>query len=503
MTDPLLTHDALGLAGLVRSGEVSATDLLDATLARIDLLDDTLNAVIARFDDRARAHAREIDRAVAAGDPDAGPFAGVPTFLKDLVDLEGTVRTDGSRAMLQRTSPASPNWVTAAEAAGLVMAGKTNTPEFASLPVTDNEAFGPTRNPWDPSLSCGGSSGGSAVAVAAGYAPLVHGTDGGGSNRIPASWCGVFGVKPSRRRLASGEPDGSHEVFKTHLALSRSVRDVAQLFVSTQNRATGGQANPFPLVDRLPAFPAPADGPADGSPEGPRLRIALTLECPFGTTPEPAVRAAIEDTARLCTELGHEVVPVANPVDGDGFFEAYRGFFLARTAGLIPMLEEASGMPIDESGLLSRCTIDMAREGAKLPPDAVERATATFARLEATMAGFFADHDAWLTPVINQMPPPVGRPSPSAPRDGRWSELALAHLAPTNAIGGAAMSVPLWWDPDSGLPVGSHFSFAPGCDEVLFGLAGQLEQARPWADRWAPLSAARSPAQSGARSADG
>ena len=484
MTDPLLEWDALGLAGLLRSGEVTPLELLDATLARVERLDDTLGAVITDCAERARAHAATIDPATATG-----PFVGVPTFLKDLVDLEGTRRTDGSTSMLNRISDASPDWVRAAEAAGLVVAGKTNTPEFASLPVTDNEAFGPTRNPWDPALSSGGSSGGSAAAVAAGYAPMVHGTDGGGSNRIPASWCGVFGVKPSRLRLASGELDGSHEVFKTQLALGRSVRDVAALFLATQNRASGANANPYPLLDALPTTGAPADGSAGGPTGGTRLRIALTLDCPFGTSPDPAVRAAVEETARLCEDLGHEVVPVANPVDGDEFFEAYRGFFLSRTVGLIEMLESASGLPIDESGLLSRCTIDLVREGDHLPADAAERALATFDRLEATMDGFFSDHHVWLPPVTNGMPLPVGSPSPSEPRDGRLAELLLAHLAPTNAIGGAAMSVPLWWDSDTGLPVGSHFSFPPGGDEVLFDLAGQLEAARPWAHRWAPISA--------------
>ena len=479
--DPLLEHDALGLAGLLRAGEVTPTELLDATLDRVGRLDPTLNAIITRCPDRAREHAALIDPATATG-----PFVGVPTFLKDLIDLEGVRRTDGSTAMLNRSSDASPDWVRAAEESGLVMVGKTNTPEFASLAVTDNDAFGPTRNPWDTDLSCGGSSGGSAVAVAAGYAPLVHGTDGGGSNRIPASWCGVLGVKPSRRRLASGELDGSHEIFKTHLALGRSVRDVAALFLSTQNRVPArlssedhaDPGNPYPLLDALP----PADGRS--------LRIALTMDCPLGHAPDPAIRAAVESTARLCEELGHHVEPVDNPIDGAEFFEAYRGLFLSRTVGLIPMLEAASGLPIEESGLLSRSTIEMVRTGEGLAPDAAERAMASFARLTTTMGGFFSSHDVWLTPVTSTMPPPVGQPSPSEPWDDAGAEGLLAHLAPTNAVGGAAMSIPLWWDPGSGLPIGSHFSFAPGGDEILFSLAAQLEEARPWADRWAPVSAA-------------
>ena len=207
--DPLLDHDGLGLAALVRNGEVTPGELLDAAMSRVGRLDGILNSVIVDCADRARDHAARVDPST--------PFAGVPTFLKDLVDLEGIRRADGSRSMLGNISPASPAWVTAAEAAGLVMAGKTNTPEFASMTVTDNAVFGVTLNPGDPELHAGGSSGGAAAAVAAGYTPVAHGTDGGGSNRIPASWCGVFGMKPSRGRLASGDLDGTHPVFKTHL----------------------------------------------------------------------------------------------------------------------------------------------------------------------------------------------------------------------------------------------------------------------------------------------
>ncbi|HBL07946.1 MAG TPA: amidase [Acidimicrobiia bacterium] len=462
--DPLLEHDALGLAALVRAGEVTPDELLDATLARTERLDGTLNAIITECVERARTHAARVDPST--------PFAGVPTFLKDLVDLEGTRRTDGSASMLQNVSAASPAWVTAAEVAGLVVAGKTNTPEFASLPVTDNMVFGPTRNPWDPNLSSGGSSGGAAASVAAGYTPVAHGTDGGGSNRIPASWCGVFGMKPSRGRLASGELDGSHPVFKTHMALSRSVRDNATVFLATQ-----GDDAAFPHLASMPTL------------DGRRLRIALTLDSPFGEPPEPAVQAAVEDAALLCQALGHEVVPVDNPVDGAEFFAMYAGYFLSRTVGLIDMLEQASGLPIEESGLLSRCTIEMVREGDHLPSDAIARAEATLARLDTTMAAFLADHDVWLTPVTATMPLLVGDISPREPFDRDRSQRLLSHLAIANAIGGPAMSVPLWWDDDTGLPVGSHFSAAPGSDETLYGLAFALEEAQPWAQRWAPTSA--------------
>jgi len=466
--DPLLDHDGLGLAALVRNGEVTPGDLLDAAMSRVGRLDEILNSVIVDCADRARDHAARVDPST--------PFAGVPTFLKDLVDLEGIRRADGSRSMLGNISPASPAWVTAAEAAGLVMAGKTNTPEFASMTVTDNAVFGVTLNPWDPELHAGGSSGGAAAAVAAGYTPVAHGTDGGGSNRIPASWCGVFGMKPSRGRLASGDLDGTHPVFKTHLALSRSVRDNAAVFLATQNTVRGPLGNPYPHIDTIPGLQG-------------RLRIALTVEGPFGDVPDPAIRAAVEDTARLCEALGHEIGPVDHPVDGEEFYAMYSGIFLSRTVGMIKMLEEASGLPIEESGLLTRCTIDFVRSGDLLPEGTAATAEAARVALGAHMAGFFANHDVWLTPVTPGMPMAPASWASSDPFDQDRSQLSMGSLPIANAIGGPGMSVPLWWDDATGLPVGSHFSAGPGRDELLYALAFQLEEARPWAGRWAPTSA--------------
>ncbi len=315
-----------------------------------------------------------------------------------------------------------------------------------------------------------------AAAVAAGYTPVAHGTDGGGSNRIPASWCGVFGMKPSRGRLASGDLDGTHPVFKTHLALSRSVRDNAAVFLATQNTVRGPLGNPYPHIDTIPGLQG-------------RLRIALTLEGPFGDVPDPAIQAAVEDTARLCEALGHEVVPVDHPVDGEEFYAMYSGIFLSRTVGMIKMLEEASGLPIEDSGLLTRCTIDFVRSGDLLPEGTAATAEAARVALEAHMAGFFANHDVWLTPVTPGMPIAPASWASSDPFDQDRSQLSMGSLPIANAIGGPGMSVPLWWDDATGLPVGSHFSAGPGRDELLYALAFQLEEARPWAGRWAPTSA--------------
>ncbi|MBT7713432.1 MAG: amidase [Deltaproteobacteria bacterium] len=205
MTDELLNYDALGLAELVRKGEVTPRELVEVTARRIEALDGTINAMTTLTIERALEKADRISV--------DSVFAGVPTMLKDFIDCAGVRRTDGSVSNLTNVCQTSADYVQAIEDAGLNLVGMTNLPEFASTVVTDNQAFGPTRNPWDVTRTPGGSSGGSAAAVAAGYTPLVHGTDGGGSNRMPSSWCGTLGMKPSRYRMVSGEPEGVDHFF--------------------------------------------------------------------------------------------------------------------------------------------------------------------------------------------------------------------------------------------------------------------------------------------------
>ncbi|MDG1409696.1 MAG: amidase family protein, partial [Acidimicrobiales bacterium] len=286
----LLGFDGLGLSELIRAGDVTADEVLDATIARVDALDGTINAVIDRAFDRARG--------LISGVQGDAPFAGIPTFVKDLIDVEGLRRSEGSRLQMGNVSASSADYVVQMERAGLVIVGKTNTPEFASLPVTDNEVFGKTLNPWNLEYSPGGSSGGSAAAVAAGYTPIVHGTDGGGSNRIPASACGVFGMKGSRGRQASGELDGSHPVFKTHQAISRTVRDSAALFLMTQIQEGGTYQRVETIV-----------GPSNR-----RFRIAVSQTDILGRDPEPVAAEALGESVALLLEMGHEVEEVAAPV---------------------------------------------------------------------------------------------------------------------------------------------------------------------------------------------
>lgn len=461
----LLAFDAVGLSELIRSGELEAGDVLDAAIERVEALDGTINAVIDQAFDRARSALNQVA-------PDA-PFAGVPTFVKDLIDVEGLRRSEGSRLQMGNISAASPDYIVKMQEAGLVIAGKTNTPEFASLPVTDNEVFGKTLNPWSLDHSPGGSSGGSAAAVAAGYTPIVHGTDGGGSNRIPASACGVFGMKASRGRQVSGELDGSHPVFKTHHAISRTVRDSAALFAATEIQ-NGGPLAPVGLLT----------GPTDR-----QLRIGVSPIDVLGGSPEPAAQAALESTMQLLVDLGHQVIEVANPVDGAQFFTAYRDLFLSRTVGMLGMIEAQAGAPVEQTGLLTPLTIGLMRESDRLPSDAAEKGEAYLQTLSADMDVFFAQADVWLSLVHSHDAIDIEEFDPMGEFDRHKSETYLSNAAVANMCGSPSMSVPLAFDTPTGVPIGSMFTAAPGADGLLYELAFALEAARPWAQQWAPNSA--------------
>jgi amidase len=461
----LLAFDAAGLSQLIRAGELKPTDVLDATVTRIEETDGTVNAVIDHAFDRARAQIGDVQS-------DA-PFAGIPTFVKDLIDVAGLRRSEGSRLQMANVSEASPDYIVQMESAGLIIAGKTNTPEFASLPVTDNEVFGKTLNPWNLDYSPGGSSGGSAAAVAAGYTPIAHGSDGGGSNRIPASACGVFGMKASRGRQASGELDGSQPVFKTHHAISRTVRDNATLFAATEIQHGG-------VYPRVGLVTKPIQR---------RLRIAVSSADVLGHTPDQAAAQALAATVDLLTELGHHVTEVPNPVDGAQFYTAYRNLFLSRTVGMLEMIEAQAGMPVEQTGLLTPLTIGLMRQSDMLAPDAAELGQAYLQQLSADMDHFFETTDVWLTLVHPHDAIAADEFDPMGEFDRHKSERYLSNAAVANMSGSPSMSVPLFFDTPTGVPIGSMFTAAPGADGLLYELAFELEAERPWAHRWAPHSA--------------
>lgn len=468
LQDELLEYDALGLAELIRAGDVSAREVLEASIARIEALDGQINALTTRNFARAQERVDQISPETV--------FAGVPTLLKDLVDYGGVRRTSGSLLYLSNVPKASVEYVDAMERAGLSILGMTNTPEFASGALTDNLAFGPTHNPWDLGRNAGGSSGGSAAAVAMGYVPLAHGTDGGGSNRIPAACCGILGMKASRYRQRSGEPDGGHYFLRTHQCLSRTVRDSAALLAVTENPRN--QAN-YPAVGLV-------EGPSKR-----RLRIAVSSENAFGEEPAPAVKEVLENTMKLCESLGHHVEQVANPISGEALFQAAEGVMLAGMPRILALVESLTGRPAEEAGILTPATVNMGRYGARLPKDAREKGLAYFSQLNADFGQFFRRYDVWLTPTIPVESPHLDHLAHDTSFDLAFqrNRQLLGYTVVANGIGAPAMSVPLFHSSATGLPVGSHFMAAPGDDRMLYELAFELEASKPWVQRWAPHSA--------------
>ena len=455
--------DALAQADLVAKGEATALELVNAAIARIEKVNGQVNAVVTELYDRAREAAR--------GELPKGPFTGVPNLVKDLNSLAGTRLTNGSRMFAENVSPATEPIIAANEAAGFVMVGKSNTPEFGLLGTTESLLLEPCHNPWNLEHSAGGSSGGAAAAVASGMVPLAHATDGGGSIRIPASCCGVFGLKPSRGRIFLGGDTLPGDIGVQH-CVSRSVRDSAALFAVTEMTGEGAVLAP---VGRVTA------------PGKKRLKIAFDTMSYYGTEPDADVKAALEDTAKLCADLGHEIIPARNPVEGEAFIDAFLTVWASGPSRLVALAKENG---LDPEEVLEPWTNGLAAHFNAKPGDAMEKALAAFAAATAKVNAFMADYDVWLTPMLASAPPKLGAQDPRVPFDTLY-ERTIRYVAYTplhNAAGTPAMSVPLSWN-DKGLPIGSQFAAPLGGEKVLFELAFELEQARPWADKYAPVFA--------------
>ncbi len=461
--DPLAQLDGIGQAELVRRGELSAAELIQAAMRRSSALEPRLHAIVTPSFDRALARAAE---------PADGPFGGVPYLLKDLTDFEGVRCTRGSRLFLNQISARSPRLVQRSEEAGLIVLGKTNTSEFGLLPSTESLALGPCRNPWNESHSAGGSSGGAAAAVAAGIVPLAQGGDGGGSIRIPASCCGVFGLKPSRGRI---EGDGGGSEINVHHCLSRSVRDSALLLSLTERSDAEAPHAPVGYVRE---------------PSAPRLRFALSTASYFGEEPDPEVKLATEAAARLCVELGHERVEAAPQLSGEEFAEHFLTLWASGPAQLVERLEAD---PKTRAGvaLLEPWTLGLAEEFARKPLGSLEAAHSYFRQVERHIDAFFADADVWLTPVVAELPPRLGELAPDLSFD-TLRERCVRYVSYTpvhNVAGTPAMSVPLAFS-TGGLPIGAQFAARRGGEATLLSLAYELEAARPWRQRWPALAAA-------------
>lgn len=467
--------DATGQAELVQSGEATASELVEAAIDRVEKVNPALNAVVRPMYEEARR--------AASGDVNSGPFSGVPFLLKDLTAAyAGVPLSSGSRFSEKLVPDHDSEIVTRFKRAGLVTVGKTNTPEFGIQPTTEPALFGPSRNPWDTGHSTGGSSGGAAAAVAAGVVPMAHANDGGGSIRIPASCCGIFGLKPTRARNPLGPDFGDvmSGLVAEH-AVTRSVRDSAALLDAVSGPAPGD-----PYVAPDPERPFREEVGADPG----TLRIAFAATTPAGTPLDDECIAAVRDAARLCESLGHEVEEASPPVDGGALTEAFTVLWSAGVASGIDGLAGLIGrLPAeDELEPLTRALYEM---GRGFSASEYLLAVGALQRVSRVVAGFFGEYDLWLTPTLGEPPPPLGTfdAPPDDPLGGfRRSTVYVPFTPLFNVTGQPAMSVPLYWTA-TGLPVGSHFAGRFGDEATLLRLAAQLEEARPWAGRWPPVSA--------------
>jgi len=473
--DPFAHLDATAQADLVRRRDVKPIELVEAAIERIEQLNPRLNAVVAPMYERARD--------AALGAVPAGPFPGVPFLLKDLgAEYAGVPFTEGSAFLAGHVPAEDSELVARYRRAGLIVLGKTNTPEFGILPTTEPRLFGPCRNPWDPSRTTGGSSGGSAAAVAAGMVPMAHANDGGGSIRIPASCCGLFGLKPTRARNPLGPHYG--DMFSglvAEHAVTRSVRDSAALLDATAGPDVGD-----PYWAPPPARPFLAEVGADPG----RLRIAFTAESGNDAPVHPDCVQAVRDAAALCASLGHQVVEAAPALDRDVLTRSFITLWSAGCAWTIDQWARRTGRTPRQE-LFEPLTWTLAEMGRGNTAPEYLLALQDLQQVARDVARFFVAHDVWLTPTLGEPPVPLGsfEGGPDDPLHGLRRSAAFVPFTPiANVTGQPAMSVPLSWNA-TGLPVGAHFVGRFGDEATLFRLGAQLEAARPWAARRPPISA--------------
>lgn len=471
MDDLFETHDALAVAGLIKARKLDARELLDHTLRRLREANEELNAVTDLYEGEL------LERSVAAaGD---GPFRGIPYLVKQLMaECAGTPTTLGSRLFARDPiATADSAAVARMRRAGLVIVGRTNTSEFGLAPTTEPAFGGPTRNPWRLDLSPGGSSGGSAAMVAARALPMAHATDGGGSIRIPASLCGLFGLKPSRGRVSLAPIGETLAGAGAQHCVSISVRDSAALLDAT---AGGEPGDPY-------AAPPPAGTFLEAASRPPgRLRIAFMRRPVDGAVLEPALVRAVERTAKVLEDLGHHVEEASPGHDADRLGEAFWRVMCANAWTSLQIRANGRTPGINDLEPVTRL---YAERGRAVTADEYIRAVQTFHRTGRQLGAFFEQYDVLLSTTLALTHLPLGRVHMDGSIEQFETAVApmTAFTAVCNATGIPAMSVPLEWT-DDGLPVGMHFAARYGDEGTLYSLAGQLERAWPWRDRRPPPS---------------
>jgi amidase len=466
MSDDTAWLDATAQAELVRTKKVSPSELVGAAINRIDQLNPELNAVIHELFERARGE--------ASGALPDGPFRGVPFLLKDLgAELAGTPFNEGLAFAGDYHSHVTQTLTQRYIDAGFVICGKTNTPELGILPTTEPQRFGPSRNPWNTDHSTGGSSGGSAAAVASGMVPAAHANDGGGSIRIPASCCGLVGLKPTRGRnsLAPNYGDLMGGLVAEHV-VTRSVRDSAAILDVTAGPMPG---DPY----RAPPLGGPSFAAAAATPPA-RLRVAVMAASPTGSEVHADCVAAVRAASSLCESLGHQVEEAALSVDGDAFLVHFINQWACGNAWAIEDWEARLGRAASEADLepLSWALVEL---GRSVNGGQYLRSVQELQRISRGIAEYFEGIDVLLTPTLGEPPAPLGSfdSPPGEPLTGLFRAASYVPFTPPfNVTGQPGISLPLHWS-GSGLPIGVQFVGRFGDEETLLSLAGQLEQAAP------------------------
>ena len=448
--------DGVAQAEKLALGELTSLELTEATIARAKASQPVINAIA------NETYATALEEAAAPG---TGTFAGVPTFIKDLLDWKGAPTLYGSRAFEGYIAPTDAPFASAWRKTGVISLGKSTSPEMGLISSTEPLVTGPTRNPWDTSRIPGGSSGGAAALVAARVVPFAHASDGGGSIRIPAACCGVFGLKPSRNAFPSRTSETPPVDISVNHCVSLTVRNSAAIFAEAES----------------PSHGLSATGHITG-PSTRRLKIAFAPEASTGATMDSATRAGIERTAQLCRDLGHEVIDWTMPLDGEEFVDRFLLYWASGAAQFAQQASQFSGQPISPE-IVEPWTLGLANMYLQRT-DEMPETIAYLQAFEALYHSYFDAFDIILSPTVSSVAPKIGEQAP----DGDFETVKAnvlnfaAFTAPMNVAGAASMSVPIQWS-DEGLPVGSMFSGKRGDDGLLLALAYELEEAQPWIDR--------------------
>ena len=486
---PYKDYDGLGLAELVKRGEIHPKELVEEAIGRIEALNPKLNAVINKMYDQARK---------AAEEDLTGTFAGVPILLKDIgQDIEGEPLTYGCRAYQDYRAGRDSEFVRRLRNTGAIFLGQTNVPELGLMGITEPACYGPTRNPWNMDHTPGGSSGGSAAAVAAGMVPIAGANDGGGSIRIPSSHCGLFGLKPTRGRTPVGPREGRFwQGAAINHVLTRTVRDSAAVL------------DELAVLEKAAAFHAP---PFEGSylqmsqtPPAKQLRIAFWTESPIGTRVHPECKEALLKTVKLLESMGHAVEEKDAPVDGDSIAKSYLIMNVGEVAATLAILEEVRGRRARMSDV-EATTWFLGLLGKTFSAQEFALSIREWDKAAYAMEEFHEEYDLYLTPTTAFPPAIIGQLHPSSAQEFRLKligqlglggllkktgfvdQMAKKSLKSTpftqlaNLTGQPAMTTPLHQTPD-GLPVGVQFMAARGREDLLFQMAGLLEQTESWID---------------------